>query len=309
MEDVDYERQHYVLFVTAIPDVGGRIGPPDGAVLDARSVRWFPVRPPNRPDMPGRWLLTFTVAGRGVYSCEGTQLIVRRGDMVLMFDDSPTSHAVPAGELWEHAAVLFNPPHHWTVPAAFDRVGPGLYRAHIASEPTRQRVQDAFARVVADVRRRDTARALDRRHPVGGVPAASTDDPQRRLLLTAVQEILLLAMQNPSDEPTVDPRIAIVLEAMGTDPAQRHSVESLAGAANLSPSHFAHLFTTQVGMSPMRTLRLIRLQHAARLLQCTSEPIGAVATASGFSSIFDFSRQFRRQNGISPRDYRAQWRS
>ena len=296
--------------MTAIPEVGGGIGPPDGAVLDAGSVRWFPVRPPNRPDMAGRWLLTFTVAGRGVYSCAGTQLIVRRGDMVLMFADSPTSHAVPAGEPWEHSAVLFDPPRHWTVPAAFDRVGPGLYRAPVASEPTRRRVQDAFARVVADVRRRDTARALDqRRRPTADVHPAPTDDPQRRLLLTLVQEILLLAMHNPSDEPTVDPRIAAVLEAMGTDPAQRHSVESLAGTTNLSPSHFAHLFTTQVGMSPMRTLRLIRLQHAARLLQCTTEPIGAVAAASGFSSIFDFSRQFRRQNGVSPRDYRAQWRS
>ena len=296
--------------VTATAEIGGGIGPPDGAVLDAGSVRWFPVRPPNRPDMPGRWLLTFTVAGRGVYSCEGTQLIVRRGDMVLMFDDSPTSHAVPAGEPWEHAAVLFDPPRHWTVPAPFDRVGPGLYRAPIAWEPTRQRVQDAFARVVADVRRRDTARVLDRRRrPATGVHAEPADDPQRRLLLTLVQEILLLAMQTPSDGPTIDPRIAVVLEAMGTDPAQRHSVESLAETANLSPSHFAHLFTTQVGMSPMRTLRLIRLQHAARLLQCTSESVGAVAIASGFSSIFDFSRQFRRQNGISPRDYQARWRS
>jgi AraC family transcriptional regulator of arabinose operon len=296
--------------VTANPEVGGGIGPPDGAVLDAGSVRWLPVRPPNRPDMPGRWLITFTVAGRGVYSCEGTQLIVRRGDMVLMFDDSPTSHAVPAGEPWEHAAVLFDPPCHWTVPAAFDRVGPGLYRAPIASEPTRRRTQDAFARVVADVRRRDTARALDRqRYQATDVHPVPVDDPHRRLLLTLVQEILLLAMHNPSDERTVDPRIAVVLEAMGTDPGERHSVESLSEAANLSPSHFAHLFTTQVGMSPMRTLRLIRLQHATRLLQCTGEPIGAVALASGFSSIFDFSRQFRRQNGISPTDYRAQWRS
>jgi AraC family transcriptional regulator of arabinose operon len=295
--------------MTVIPDVSYGVGPPDGDVLSAGLQRWSP-QPLHRPDMPGQRLLTFTFAGQGIYACDGVELVVRRGDMVVMYDDSPTAHGVPVGERWEYYYLLFNPPRRLSLPPVFDRVARGLYRAHVAPESTRQRVQDAFARAAAELGRRDTARAL--KELAGGPPvfrSGPEDEPQRRLLLTIVEEILLLAIQDPPGDATFDPRIATVLEAMGTDPVGPHTVGSLAAMVHMSPSRFAHLFTTQVGISPMRALRLIRLQHAARLLQCTSQPIGAVATASGFSSIFDFSRQFRRHRGISPSDYRAQWRS
>jgi len=261
--------------------------------------------------MPGQRLLTFTFGGRGVYKCEGVELVVRRGDMVVMYDDSLTTHEVPAGEPWEYYYVLFDLPGRLALPPVFERVAHGLYRAHVSVEPTRQQLQNAFGRVVADLGRRDTARAINDVNDDGPplFRSGPEEEPQRRLLLTIVEEILLLTIQNPPDGRIRDPRIDVVLEAFGTDPVGPHTVGSLAQLVNMSPSRFAHLFTTQVGMSPMRTLRLIRLQHAARLLQSTSHPIGVVATASGFSTIFDFSRQFRRHHGISPSNYRAQWRS
>jgi AraC family transcriptional regulator, arabinose operon regulatory protein len=295
--------------MAVIPDANYGVGPPDGDVLQAGLQRWSP-RPPHRPGMPGQRLLTFTFAGQGLYTCDGVELVVRRGDMVVMYDDSPTAHGVPAGPPWEYYYLLFNPPGRLTLPPVFDRVARGLYRAHVALESTRQRVQDAFARAAADLGRRDTARALNE---LGDGPplfrSGPEDEPQRRLLLTIVEEILLLAIQDRPGDATFDPRISLALEAMGTNPIGPHTVGSLAEMVHMSPSRFAHLFTTEVGLSPMRTLRLIRLQHAARLLQCTSQPIGVVATASGFSTIFDFSRQFRQHRGISPSDYRAEWRS
>jgi AraC family transcriptional regulator of arabinose operon len=296
--------------MAAVEGVDYGVGPLDGDVLSAGMTHWPAGRPPSRPDMPGQRLLTFTVAGRGIYTCAGVHLMTRRGDMVIMHDDSPTSHEVPTGEPWEYYYLVFNPPRRSTMPPVFDLVAPGLYRAHVAPEPTRQRVQDACARVAADLGRRDASRALNQ---LGDGPpvflSGPEEEPQRRLLVTIVEEILLLAIQDRSDGVTFDPRIAATLEAMGTDPVGPHTVGSLAEAVNMSPSRFAHLFTAQVGISPMRTLRLIRLQHAARLLRYTSHPVGAVAAASGFSTIFDFSRQFRRQHGVSPRDYRAQWQS
>jgi AraC family transcriptional regulator of arabinose operon len=123
-----------------------------------------------------------------------------------------------------------------------------------------------------------------------------------------VEEILLLVVQAACESTTLDPRVTVTLETMGTNPADPHTIASLAEAVNVSPSRFIHLFTTQVGMSPMRTLRLIRLQHAGRLLQSSIHPIAAVAQASGFGSPFVFSREFRRHHGITPSAYRAHWR-
>jgi AraC family transcriptional regulator of arabinose operon len=286
------------------------VGPPDGDVLQATLVRWLPGQLPHRPYMPGQRLLTFTVAGRGLYTCDGVELVVRRGDMVVMHDDSPTAHGVPPGEPWEYFVVLFNLPRRLTLSPVFDRIAPGLYRAHVGLESTRQRVQDAFARVAAELRRRDATRAVSGLNdPTSFSFSGPEEEPQRRLLLTLVEVILLLAIQDRSEKPTFDPRIAAALEVMGGDPVGPYTVRSLAEIVHMSRSRFAHLFTSQVGSSPMRTLRLIRLQHAARLLQCTNQPVGVVASASGFSNIFDFSRQFRRHSGMSPSEYRAQWRT
>lgn len=285
------------------------LGPPDGDVLDAGAAVWHPTWAPRRPEMWGGRLLTFTAAGRGVYSCDGVELVVRRGDVVVMDDDSPATHAVPPGEPWDYSYVLFSKPQHWRLPPGFDQVATGLYRRHVSHEPTRQHVLDACARIAATFGQHDTARALN---DLGDGPpihlSGPAEDLQRRLLLTMVEEIFLLVVQGSCDGTTLDPRTALVLETMGTDPVGPHTIGSLAELVNLSPSRFIHLFTTQVGMSPMRTLRLIRLQHAARLLQCTIRPIADVALVSGFSSPFVFSREFRRHRGVTPSAYRTQWR-
>ncbi|WP_336214289.1 helix-turn-helix transcriptional regulator [Nonomuraea sp. LPB2021202275-12-8] len=76
----------------------------------------------------------------------------------------------------------------------------------------------------------------------------------------------------------------------------------------LSPSRFAHLFAAETGRTPMRAVREARMRHAATLLEATDLDIGRVAAASGFVSPFHFSRAFRREYGVPPRDYRARGR-
>ena len=89
------------------------------------------------------------------------------------------------------------------------------------------------------------------------------------------------------------------------DPAAPHTVRSLAEQVALSPSRFAHLFTRQIGQSPMRALREARLRHAARLLESTDLSVERVAAASGFASPFHFNRVFRERYGRPPGAYRG----
>ncbi|MGW3851087.1 helix-turn-helix domain-containing protein, partial [Streptomyces fagopyri] len=91
---------------------------------------------------------------------------------------------------------------------------------------------------------------------------------------------------------------------IAADPGAAHTVRSLAAAVALSPSRFAHLFTEQLGRSPMRALREARLLHAARLLEATELPVERVAAASGFTSAPHFHRAFRQRYGTPPGGYR-----
>lgn len=130
------------------------------------------------------------------------------------------------------------------------------------------------------------------------------------LAIGAIEEVLLLAHTSVvaaarcADAGT-DPRVLRAMALMTAEPAAPHTVRSLAAHVHLSPSRFAHLFASHVGYGPMRALRDVRLSHARRLLEATDLTIGQVASASGFTSQFHFSRTFRATYGRPPGVYRV----
>ncbi|MCT9145696.1 helix-turn-helix domain-containing protein, partial [Streptomyces violarus] len=132
----------------------------------------------------------------------------------------------------------------------------------------------------------------------------------RELALCALEEIVLLTTAGgrpAAPRPGLDARIRRAEELIAADPGAPHTVRSLAEVVALSPSRFAHLFTRQLGQSPMRALREARLRHAARLLEGTDLPVERVAAASGFASPFHFNRVFRERYGMPPGAYRTKY--
>jgi AraC-like DNA-binding protein len=82
------------------------------------------------------------------------------------------------------------------------------------------------------------------------------------------------------------------------------SIEDLAKAAHLSPSRFHALFRDAMGLSPMRYVKLQRLQIARAMLLSGEASMDQIATATGFANPFHFSREFRAHHGESPSRYR-----
>jgi AraC family transcriptional regulator of arabinose operon len=134
-------------------------------------------------------------------------------------------------------------------------------------------------------------------------------EERRRLALTVLSEILLLIGEDPLESGSLDPRVVDVLRVVTDDLATRYEIDDLTRTTGLSASRFRHLFRTQIGLPFRRAVRVIRLQQVALRLAYTDEPIGTIAEETGFSSIFDVSRQFRRHYGISPRAYRERART
>jgi AraC family transcriptional regulator, glycine betaine-responsive activator len=79
---------------------------------------------------------------------------------------------------------------------------------------------------------------------------------------------------------------------------------TLARAAGISSRHLQRLFLNHLGTTLERHLFAIRLDHARRLLRQSTLPVLDVALASGFVSASHFSRLYRYQYGISPRQER-----
>jgi AraC family transcriptional regulator len=98
-----------------------------------------------------------------------------------------------------------------------------------------------------------------------------------------------------------------------TDFVQAHldrdlALADLAGAAGLSPFHFARSFKRATGQSPHQHLVRARIERAKELLSRTALPIVEVGFRVGYHSQSHFTAQFRRHAGTTPAAYRAETR-
>jgi AraC family transcriptional regulator of arabinose operon len=101
----------------------------------------------------------------------------------------------------------------------------------------------------------------------------------------------------------MDRRIERVINRMESDPALC-TPGALAASIRLSGSRFRHLFKQEVGTTPAKYLKQLRLKKAALLLTTTYSPMKAVLTKVGLTSSTHFLRDFREMYGMSPGEYR-----
>ncbi len=101
-----------------------------------------------------------------------------------------------------------------------------------------------------------------------------------------------------------DERIASAIAFLHENYAKSPSLAATAKHAHMSPFHFHRLFSKQVGVSPKQYAQRKQLQVARWLLRSTRQPIGDIATSTGFSSHGHFTSTFHRVVGQSPSQYR-----
>lgn len=268
----------------------------------------------RRPHGSPSWLLLWTQAGEGRVEQAGASFTVREGDLAVLGPGSPQRYRVaPGAGRWRFWWVHFQPRPSWTAWLAPYALATGCHLVEGVPAGVRDRADRAFDRALQDARWIPGHTAPGAPAGPPSAPAVVMSSPARELVLGAVEEVLVLAtaaagaVRDPGAEGG-DERVRRVLDLIAAEPEAQHSVASLARAVALSPSRFAHLFAAETGQTPMGAVRRARVRHAASLLEVTDLDVGQVAAASGFVSPFHFSRAFRREYGLPPRDYRARLR-
>ena len=82
------------------------------------------------------------------------------------------------------------------------------------------------------------------------------------------------------------------------------SLEKLAVTAGMSPHQMGILFKKKFGVSCWQYVIDTRIEAAAKLLLIPGYSVGIVAEQCGFRDPYYFSRLFKKQTGVSPREYR-----
>lgn len=82
------------------------------------------------------------------------------------------------------------------------------------------------------------------------------------------------------------------------------TVEEIAACCGLNRSYFGKIFHEVLGKSPQEFLISYRMTKATELLKLTSLSIAEVGSAVGYSNQLHFSRAFKKNYRISPRQWR-----
>jgi transcriptional regulator GlxA family with amidase domain len=102
-----------------------------------------------------------------------------------------------------------------------------------------------------------------------------------------------------------DEKLIGVLRAMETNLEAPPSRAELARTAGTSLRQLERLFSRHLGSGMQQHYRALRLARARLLLRESAMPIMEVALSTGFASVSQFSRAYRRTFGISPSKTRA----
>ena len=112
-----------------------------------------------------------------------------------------------------------------------------------------------------------------------------------------------------ADRPrTEDSAIAVAQAWMRDHACVGASVAEAADHIHLTERTFARRFRKALGISPVDFLQSVRIDRARELLERSRLPIDEVAAKVGYAETAAFRRAFRRKTGMSPSDYRKQFK-
>lgn len=79
--------------------------------------------------------------------------------------------------------------------------------------------------------------------------------------------------------------------------------DELAAISQMSTVYFRKLFTEVMGISPITYTKQLRIEKAKEMLGSDYGTLSDIAYSLGYSSLYDFSRDFKKHTGFPPSKY------
>lgn len=100
-----------------------------------------------------------------------------------------------------------------------------------------------------------------------------------------------------------DSELSPVMQYMIENLDRDLTIDSLSRKAGYNEQYFIRLFKEKFGITPYQFIIGYRMKEARKLLK-SQLTISEIAEKTGYSDVKSFSRAFRKNNGISPSDFR-----
>lgn len=227
------------------------------------------------------FIVFYTLGGQGMIRQGGQEVMLTRGQALLMDCRSPQSYGTASGHghwyhLWAHVDG-------GGVSLAAETLGlPRLKPVAVALS----RIQPHFD-VLFDL-----------------LEAETIENTERCGLAVHGLMCELIAAGQHEFAPSGEDPVALVCSHIAAHYAERLTLDELARVATVSPSHLIRLFKRQMGTTPHDYLLRYRISRAKELLAETTLTSAVIAERVGFNSESNFSYRFSQMVGQGPRAYR-----
>jgi transcriptional regulator GlxA family with amidase domain len=144
---------------------------------------------------------------------------------------------------------------------------------------------------------------------------ALVEDDHGPELARDVARMLVTYLQRPGNQAQVSMHLSappptrgavrLVCEHISAHLEADLGLDALARIAGVGPRHLTRLFRAQLGTTPARHVRAVRVEAAAHLLTATRLPLGAIARRCGFGGVETLRQAFTGHYGLSPSAHRA----
>lgn len=108
---------------------------------------------------------------------------------------------------------------------------------------------------------------------------------------------------------TYDDIVVSVKRQFENEYGEPFTLATLAKQHNISISSLSHRFRIATGVSVMEYLQSCRMANAKQMLAETDNSIGEIVEKCGFSDNSNFSRTFKKINGLAPSDFRKKYKA
>jgi AraC family transcriptional regulator len=121
----------------------------------------------------------------------------------------------------------------------------------------------------------------------------------------ALEMLAEISRRQIKTERTPPRWLARVTEILHEQFSARLTITELAALVGVHPVHLAREFRRFHRRSVGDYLRQLRIEHACRELRTSRQSLATIAVGAGFSDQSHFCRQFKRQFGMTPAEYRS----
>lgn len=242
------------------------------------------------PSVHEYYLVHTVLDGKGTFECNGVSYPCKKGDVFFIFP----------GILFRYQADSSDPWHYTWVALQGDAVSSHLRKIGVTEERPVLHTTDVSS--VHELYRRIRSSFRQSAYPEMESLEASG---WMRLLLHHFGLANLDSVPIPErDLPTmIDRQVEHVLRFLSLQYPQQISIQHIASSLGYHRAHLSKAFKAKTGLSPKQYLMKVRLKKAQELLS-GNLTIDQISSSVGFNDALYFSKQFRKEFGISPTDYR-----